>query len=493
MKEAEASTTGKATTRVNRDNKRLYITKPRRDIPGTILAKGLTLGTDMFETGLNNNTLIVGVPGGGKTQSFVKPNIYQGNSSLVITDPKGSLIEDCGWMLEEMGYEVVKLDLLNPWDSDGYNPLQYVRTAEDVTALAHAITYSMGEGYRSKEAFWDEAPKLLLRAVITLAKRLHGDRATLYDVVHMLKGYAYAPLGSRSGVSNRLEEQFDELKTGLRYQGGEYVSVGKGEPNHPAVELWNQFNSVCKAQTTLSCIMIELWTKLSCLTDRGIQRILSSWDSLDFGELGRRRVALFLIVSDVDRSLDFLTSVFYTQLFSELCRVARNECQDNNERLHVPVRVIMDDFANQAPIPNFDTLIAALRSRDIWLSPVCQSVAQLRQKYGDAAATILGCCDVAIYLGVNDLATAEEISVRADIPVAEVQQMPIGKAVVFVRGREPFIGDRYDVTDHPNYRFSRQADANHGYQKNRFWKRVGERRLESLESVFGVAKAEEQE
>lgn len=149
--------------------------------------------------------------------------------------------------------------------------------------------------------------------------------------------------------------------------------------------------------------------------------------------------------------MDALVSVFYTQLFKELCRVADEECDYNDNRLPVPVRVIMDDFANQAAVPNFDSVIAAVRSRDIWLMPICQATSQLEQRYGAAAATIIGCCDTAVYIGVNDMGTARELSLRSNIPVGKIQSLPLGQALVFTRGTGCQRARSYELKGHPNY------------------------------------------
>lgn len=149
--------------------------------------------------------------------------------------------------------------------------------------------------------------------------------------------------------------------------------------------------------------------------------------------------------------MDFLVSLFYSQLFSELCKMADEHCSSTNNRLPVPVRVILDDFANQTRIEDFDIIIAAVRSRDIWLMPICQSVAQLTGLYGPSAATIIGCCDTQIYLGVNDIETARELGERSDLPVSEIQGMPIGEELVFTRGHKPERTRTFDLTSHPNY------------------------------------------
>lgn len=430
--------------------------KPIVDIPGTIHAEGISLGTDMYKTKLNNNVIVFGTPGGGKTEGVVKPNIMQMNSSYVVTDPKGNLYKQMSPMLKAAGYNVCCLDFTNPEASMTYNPFTYVNSEEDIDYLAKSIVFA--EGRKSHDPFWDDAAELLLKAIMHFALEWNEhykrrEQTSFHDVITIADWYSYSPNGEWKGVSNLLEEAMEEIRRGLYWNKKGECKAGYKNPDSIACKTWNRFRTVTKAETTTACIIMEMWGTLNHLAGKNKERLFSNEDPVDLASLGKKKTALFVIVSDTDRSLDFMVSVFYGQLFKELCRVADQECAENNNRLLVPVRLILDDFANQAPISNFETYIAALRSRDIWLMPICQAVSQLEQRYGAAAETIIGCCDTAIYLGVNDMRTARELSERSNIPIEDIQQLPIGEALIFTRGQAPQSAHKYDLANHPNYKY----------------------------------------
>ena len=440
--------------------------KPKRDLEGTILADGVSLGTDMRKTQLNNNVIVFGTPGGGKTEGIVKPNIMQMNSSYVVTDPKGNLLRECGAMLKEAGSDVVCLNFSDPAKSMTYNPFSYVRTEMDLDFLARSIVRA--EGRTSADAFWPDSAELLLKALMAYCIEWNEQFrprcvTTFSDVISVADAYGHEKLGDWDNVSNRLDERMEELFRGSYWRAKGECEPGKRRPRSVARDTWLRFRAVANAPTTVGCIVMELWGRLNRLSGKERERLFSDVDPVDIASLGKRRMALFVVVSDVDRSMDFMVSVFYAQLFKELCRVADRECCDNGNRLRVPVRVILDDFANQNVIDGFDAVIAAVRSRDIWLMPICQATAQLEERYGRAANTIIGCCDAVVYLGVNDMATARELGERADMPVSDIQRMPVGTALVFVRGREGKVAPRFDVQKHPNYRFLAQADPANEY------------------------------
>lgn len=432
---------------------------PFTDLGGTILADGVVLGTDMHQTHLNNNVIVFGTPGGGKTESIVKPNIMQMNSSYVVTDPKGNLHRQLRPLLEEAGYQVCTLDFTSPESSMTFNPFRYVRSEQDLDFLARAIIRA--EGRQSKDPFWDDAAELLLKSIMAYcterARRERLSTVTFADVAKVADYYSYAPQGSWPGVHNALEECMEEVHRGLYWNSKGECIAGFKDKGSLARKTWLRFLAVTKAETTTSCIVMSMWGTLNRLTGAAKEHLFSNDDPVPIEMLGRRKIALFVVVSDTDRSMDFMVSVFYAQLFKELCRVADNECLSNGNRLFVPVRVILDDFANQAPIDNFETYIAAMRSRDIWLMPICQATSQLELRYGSAASTIIGCCDSVVYLGVNDMRTAAELAERADMPIADVQKLPIGTALVFVRGHEPQKAPRYDISQHPNHPFLKRA------------------------------------
>lgn len=421
------------------------------DLPGTILAEGITVDTDMYKTQLNNNVAVIGTSGGGKTDGNVKPNIMQMNSSYVVTDPKGNLYDELAPMLRTAGYKVKLLDLVNPERSDGYNPFVYLHNAKDIDFFVESLIASTGRFTR--DPFWDDTAAVLFKALIGNLLADHkvndnDDAITMRELIDLLDK-AFLPTTFNPNCKNALDESFEQLWTGIKWDWGEPVRV---HSRHSGDErkAWLRFKQLAPADTTMACVYMEAAGKLTHLANSGVLSILDGGsDPIRFEDIGQRKTALFVVVSDTDRSLDFLTSIFYTQLFKELCRVA-DGMPETGYRLPVPVRVILDDFANQAPIPDFDTIIAAVRSRDIWITVICQATAQLEARYGAAAQTIVGCCDTVVYLGVNDIATARELSERADMPVSEVQSLPIGQAMIFRRGSACQIAQRFKSKDHVN-------------------------------------------
>ena len=435
----------------------------------TIHAEGLALPTDMYETQLNNNVLLIGTPGAGKTQGWVKPNVLQMNSSYVVTDPKGSLIGDVGQALEDSGYRVWSLNLASPGKSSvSYNPFSHIRSEEDVRALAHSIVYSHGER-ESNDPFWDNSAEILLMALAELVREEEargGEVASIPCMAEAMDDYFYAARG-QVGAANRLVERFEQIRTGLVWDGQKHVQR-EARPDSPACRLWSQFQAITEVETTMRCILMEAISHLAPFRTKEVAAIISSGDQVSFAALGTTKCALFVVVSDTDRSLDPLVSILYTQMFRELCRLADSAlCEDAGHRLPVPVRVILDDFANIGTVKDFDSVIAAVRSRDIWITVVCQSVGQLASKYGKAATTIAECCDTTIYLGSNSLATMRELSERADIPVSEVQTIPVGELYAFVRGRAPVRTARYNVADHPAYPLTAAGSGRGPYEPGR--------------------------
>lgn len=301
---------------------------PLTDLDETILATGVTTGIDMHQTHLNNNVIVFGTPGGGKTESIVKPNIMQMNSSYVVTDPKGNLHRQLRPLLEGAGYQVCTLDFTDPAFSMTFNPFRYVRDELDLDFLARAIVRA--EGRQSKDPFWDDAAELLLKAIMAYcterARREHRT-ATFADVTSTADRYGYAPKGCWAGVHNQLEEAMEEVHRGLYWNSKGECVAGFKDPNSVARKTWMRFLAVTKAETTTSCIVMSMWNTLNRLSGVDKEHLFSNDDPVPIEELGQRKMALFVVVSDTDRSMDFMVSVFYAQLFKELCRFADRYCQ----------------------------------------------------------------------------------------------------------------------------------------------------------------------
>lgn len=420
----------------------------------TIIGDGLYLCTDMYKTKLNNNMLVVGTPGSGKTTGIVEPNILQMNSSYVVLDPKGNLHRKHRAMPEAHGYDVSCVNFVDVASSAGFNPFAFVRTDDDLERVCNSLYYDK-DGRKSQEPFWDNAAMALFRAIAAYCRDENDGKFTVREMRKMLTTFSLPPKGDAKECPNRLCEIFYELRNGYRLNGDLIEPVREAKPECPASRYWLAFSGITSVDSISSCIFMELSASLERFSAGGLLHILDGEDAIDFGMLGRRKAALFIVVSDIDRSLDSLVSVLYGELFRELCRVADTECSKTNNRLTVPVRFIMDDFANQAPVPFFDVIIAAVRSRDIWITIICQSTAQITEKYGAAAQTIIGCCDTQVFMGINDMQTAQELSLRTNKPLFEIGSLPLGQEIVFIRGERPMQAKLYDANNHPAIKWAK--------------------------------------
>lgn len=417
----------------------------------TIVGEDLYLDTDMYKTKLNNNMLVIGTPGSGKTTGIVEPNILQMNSSYVVLDPKGNLYRKYRDMLEENGYGVACVNFVDTEHSAGFNPLAHVRTDEDFERVCNALFFP-SDGRKSNDPFWDNSAMSLFRALAAYCRDENDGKFTIREIRKMLKTFSMPPLGDKGECPNRLSEIFYELQNGYRMENGIKVPVRPAKPDCQAVRFWLAFSGITSVDTTSACIFMELSSSLERFSSEGVLHILDGANGINAGDLGLRKTALFIVVSDIDRSLDALVSVMYSELFRELCRVADTKCGATSNRLPVPVRFIMDDFANQTPVPNFESIIAAVRSRDIWITIICQSTSQIAGRYGaEAAQTIIGCCDTQVFMGVNDMETARELALRTNLAIFEISSMPLGREIVFIRGRKHIRAKLYNAQNHPNF------------------------------------------
>lgn len=408
-------------------NKTINIPKNTR-----ILAKDHYVSNNTRQTYLNNNDCIIGPSGSGKTRGYVIPNIMQEkDSSMVIVDTKGNLYTQLSPLLEKRGYKVMLLDFRDPDNSIGYNPFHYIgfdsekNKYNDVDILSLAGCLHGNES--TQEPYWDYAARNLAACICgyvleVLPKSKHNFHSFIKLFNHIMPGIA--------------DELFGELAT--------------QNPKSFAVSQYNFFKTVMNAEKTFACVKSILAASISCLGSEDLLELFNKDEKIDFCSLGTEKTALFVNVSDTDRSLDVLFSIFYTQLFHTLCDFADSR---SDSRLPIPVRVYLDDFANNVKIENFDKLISTLRSREIYISLILQSITQLDSLYsGDMARTILNNCDHLLYLGGNDQTTADFISVRTNLPVTDILYMPLDKYWLFERGTSPVQVSRFELSDHPNYK-----------------------------------------
>lgn len=403
-----------------------------------ILARDQRISNDTWTTGLNNNDLIIGPSGSGKTRGYVLPNLLQTNESVIATDTKGNLCRQVGPLLEKRGYKVLEINLADCEESpNGYNPLDYVRVAygecygQDVMTVAAALV----PVEISQDKFWDLAARSILAGIIAYVKeRLPEQEHTLDSVIRL----------------------FVEMGTG-RYDTlmRELVEI---DPECFAAMQYRMFRASQTAEKMYASIQGILAEKLSPFSFSGAKYLLDHPKKIDLARIGERRTAVFLHISDTDRSMDRLASLFYTQALQVLCASADGR---KGNRLKVPVRLILDDFAAGADscIPDFDKITSVIRSREISVSIILQSLSQLETTYGHSKAmTIINNCDHLLYLGGQDLETARYIAAKANKSTTSILDMPLACAWLFTRGGAPKQVQKYDPEDHPQYhRLTEQA------------------------------------
>ncbi len=387
-----------------------------------ILAKDRYYSMDTRKTRLNNNVLVVGTSGSGKTRGIVIPNILQASGSYIITDPKGNLYDKYSDYLCEKGYFVKKLNFVDPKDSIKYNFFRYIRTTQDVLKIADMIVKSDG-GCLRDDPFWDEAASLLYQALIGFL-RFHRPESD-WNIASIMKLINACTIEGEDCTSRTPTDAiFDEI---LQH-----------DPRDYSARQYMKYRAA--AGKTLRSINITANSKLGVFDTDEIRTMMDS-DQTDFPMIGQRKTALFVVVSDTDRSMDPLVNLFFTQAMNELCLYADTKCKD--QCLPVPVRFIMDDFATNCKIQNFPRMIASIRSRGISTMLMIQAESQLDACYGDDGRTIIGNCDTYVYLGGNDVETAQNVAVRGDRLLKDILYMPVGKGWIFRRGSQPVLAEGF--------------------------------------------------
>lgn len=390
-----------------------------------IIAQDQYYSLDCYETQLNNNVLVVGTSGAGKTRNIVTPNILQATGSYVISDPKGNLYSKHKDYLEKEGYRVIKLDFTDPMHSAHYNFFHYIRSTQDIVKVAHMLINMHAHKARSLDPFWDEAAQLLMQAIIAyLCEAWDENDQNMRRVFELLE-------------LCQIEEGHSEEKNPLDRLLNSYRA---DHPDSYAVHTYEKFRIA--ASKTLKSILITINAQLGLFDTPEIRELMST-DDIDISSIGERKTALFVVASDTDRSMDPLVNLFFTQAMNELCYHADKECTDN--RLPVPVRFILDDFATNCIIMNFPRMIASIRSRNISTMLMIQAESQLTEYYGSDGKTIIGNCDTYVYLGGNDVETARAVSERCDVPLKKILNMPVGTNWIFRRGSAPVNGVNFDL------------------------------------------------
>ena len=381
-----------------------------------ILAENHYYSMDCYETQLNNNVLVVGTSGSGKTRSIVSPNILQASGSYIISDPKGNLYQKYRHYLEEQGYTVKKLDFIRPNHSAHYNFFKYIHSEKDILKIAHMLVYSSTEPGAKVDPIWDQTSELLLTALIGYLH--YHARIEDRNLEGLLRLVVACQINENdSGQTNALDRIMEE--------------VGRRDKSDFSYRQYQMFRLA--AGRTLKSILITVTGKLGKYNYSELNQMLAK-DDIDIASIGKKKTALFVVVSDTDRSLDELVNVFYTQAMNELCMYADTRCKDS--RLPIDVRFILDDFATNCMIDDFPKMIASIRSRGISTMLMIQAESQLKSAYGEDGKTIIGNCDTYIYLGGNDVETAEQVAKRCNLPLQKILEMPVGTNWIFRRGQK---------------------------------------------------------
>ena len=430
----------------------------------------------------NKNILVIGGSGSGKTRFFCKPSLLQGHSSYVCTDPKGTLLPEIGTFLERQKYRIKCLNLINFKKSMRYNPLAYIRSEKDILKLVNAlIMNTKGEGDKAGEDFWVKAERLYYSALIGYiwyeAPEEEKNFITLLDLIN-----ASEAREDDEGYQSPVDLLFAQLE--------------EKDPDHFAVKQYRKFKMA--AGKTLKSILISCGARLAPFDIKELRDLMET-DELELDTLGDSKSALFVIISDTDSTFNFVAALMYSQLFNLLCDKADDFY---GGRLPVHVRLILDEFANIGQIPNFDKLIATIRSREISASIILQSQSQLKAIYKDNADTIVGNCDSTLFLGGKEKSTLKEISEllgketidsynqsenrgsqishglsyqklgKELMTQDELAVMDGGKCIFMLRGVRPFLSDMYDLTRHPNYKYTADADPKNVFDMERYMKKL---------------------
>ena len=429
----------------------------------------------------NKNILVIGGSGSGKTRFFVKPSLMQMHSSYVVTDPKGTVLIECGKLLQRGGYRIKVLNTINFKKSMKYNPFAYLRSEKDILKLVNTlIANTKGDGEKAGEDFWVKSERLFYCALIGYiwyeAPEEEKNFTTLLEMIN-----ASEAREDDEDFQNPVDLMFERLE--------------EKDPEHFAVKQYKKYKLA--AGKTAKSILISCGARLAPFDIKELRELMET-DEMELDTIGDRKTALFVIISDTDDTFNFVVSILYTQLFNLLCDKADDEY---GGRLPVHVRCLLDEFANIGQIPKFEKLIATIRSREISASIILQSQSQLKAIYKDNADTIVGNCDTTLFLGGKEKTTLKEISEilgketidsfntsetrgrelshglnyqklgKELMTQDEIAVMDGGKCILQLRGVRPFFSDKYDITKHPKYKYLSDADPKNAFDMEKHIKR----------------------
>lgn len=401
-----------------------------------ILAKGVEISNDTRKTGVNNNDLIIGPAGAGKTRGYIIPYILHSQESMIIADTKGNLCRMYGNYLEERGYTVKCIDFKDIEDTPcGYNPLDFVRVKDgkandqDVMRVAAAICPTLD----SEDPFWDESARLFFSAFIYyVMENLDENERNLASVCALYRASIQTDKNGNLKLADHLTDYCEK------------------NPDSSFARKMKQFDCIGCANRTMACTMMFINTSLAAIDTKAVCEMLSMDNRVNFDDFFNQKVALFLNISDNDRTLDGLVNLLYTQALQIFINGA-DKLPDS--KMPIPIRFLLDDFATNTKIPDFNNIISVIRSRDISVSLIIQSFSQLENLYGAAAAqTITDNCEHWLYLGTLNINTAAEIAQRLNIMVTSVLNMPLNEAYIIARGGKSMRVEKYDLEEDAVYK-----------------------------------------
>lgn len=427
---------------------------------------------DNKDLNANKNVLIIGGSGSGKTRGFIKPNLMQMHSSYVVTDPKGTVLVECGKLLEKGGYRIKVLNTVNFKKSLHYNPFEYIKSEKDIMKLVNTlIENTKGEGNKSGDDFWVKAEQLLYNALIGYiwyeAPEEEKNFTLLLDMLN-----SFEVREDDENFKNAVDRIFDELE--------------ERDPDHYAVRQYAKFKLA--AGKTAKSILVSCGARLAPFDIKELRELME-YDELELDTLGDVKSALFIITSDTDSTFDFITAMVVSQLFNILCTKA-DDVYHGSLRIHV--RCLLDEVAN-ITIPNLHKIISVIRSRGISACLVVQAKSQLKAIYKEQADTIIGCCDSILFLGGREPSTLKDLAEtlgketidmfntsetrsnqnsyglnyqkvgKSLMSEDEIAVMKGSKCILQLKGCRPFLSDKFDITKHPRYKYLSDAD-----KKNEF-------------------------
>ena len=445
----------------------------------------------------NKNVLVIGGSGSGKTRFFVKPNLMQMHSSYVVTDPKGTVLVECGKLLNDNKYKIKVFNTVKFSKSMHYNPFAYIHSEVDILKFVEVlIKNTSGQGEKSTEDFWVKSERLLYTAYIALMQYYPEEERNFETLLGMLE-------------DSTASENDENFKNGIDLM---FEALEQEHPGCFACKQYKQYKLA--AGKTAKSILISCAARLAPFAVREVLDI-TAYDEMQLDTIGDRKTALFIIISDTDATFNFLVAMMYSQMFNLLCTKADNN-PDGSGKLKHHVRCILDEFANIGLIPDFEKLIATIRSREISACIILQSQSQLKAIYKDNADTIIGNCDTTLFLGGKEKSTLKEISESLDkatidtyntsdtrgqsrsygmnyqklgrelMTAGEIQKMDGGKCILQIRGVKPFFSNKYDITRHTNYRYLLDSDKSNLFDIEKFVNRKMSVRKSTESEVYEI-------